>query len=116
MLGSKFETLMKSITENSSYKLNSKGEKLLEEYHKLISDISKVLEPLLENIVHEPKSISKQSAIHIISMINSNEEGNENFELMSRLDIISNGGDSQIQGSTFTFNQDDIILNYLEKI
>ena len=114
--GDRFNRLSNSIQENASYQLNANGAQLIEKYHSIINSIEKALFPLLENITQDPGTIAKQTAVQVISSINSNRQGTEEFELMSRLDTMTNGGKTPIQGDSFTFNQQDNILNYLEKI
>ena len=115
-LGRKFDALSSAISENTSYKLNANGIQLVTQYHSIINEIEKVLLPVLQNITKDPSKIAKQAAIQIVSTINSTKEGNGNFDLMTRLDTLTNGGKTQIQGNAFTFNQNDNILQYLEKI
>ena len=112
--GEKFDNLVNAISENASYKLNANGAQLIQNYHSFISEIEKVLIPILKSITKDPNKMSKQSAVQIVSSINSSKEGNETFNLMTRLDTLTNGGKTTIQGSTFTFNQNDKILQYLE--
>lgn len=113
--GKFFERLTRSIDENTSYRLNANGIELIKKYHSIISEIEKVLTPILQNITKDPIGQSKQAAIQTVSSLNSNRAGNEMFEIMSRLDTLTNGGKTPIQGSSFTFNPQDKILQYLEK-
>ena len=115
-LGQKFDNLSKAISENTSYTLNANGIQLIKSYHNIISEFERVLIPTLKNITKDPNSMAKQAAVQIVSSINSSKAGNESFDLMSRLDTMTNGGKTPIQGSTFTFNENDKILQYLEKI
>jgi hypothetical protein len=115
-LGTKFEALANAINENNSYKLNANGIKIVQQYHNLIKQIESALAPLLGILVKDKEKVCKQTAIQIVSSINSNKEGNETFDVMVRLDTLTNGGKTHIDGGTTTFNQNDIILQYLEKI
>lgn len=114
--GTKFNALATAISENTSYKANANGMQLITNYHAIINEIEKVLAPVLQNITKDPANMAKQGAIQVVSSINSSRAGNENFELMSRLDTLTNGGKTPIQGNAITFNQNDNILRYLEKI
>ena len=112
---SKFDALSNAIQENTSYKLNSNGIKLVQQYHTLIEKLENSIAPVIGILVKDKNKTCKQAAIQIISSINSNKEGNETFDVMIRLDTLTNGGRTPIDGSTITFNQNDIILQYLEK-
>lgn len=113
----KFETLSQSITENTSYRLNEKGRRFLALYINLIKEVAAILKPVLRPYVNDEEVSSKQASIHILSNINANKEANEKLEAMVRLYVMSNGNpDESISGETFTFNPDDKILEYLEKI
>lgn len=110
-----FDRLIRSIDENTSYKLNSNGIEIIKKYHNIIHEIEKSIFPILQHITKDPAVQSKQIAIQIISSLNSNQAGNEEFELMTRLDTLTNGGKTPISGASFTFNPQDKILQYLEK-
>lgn len=114
--GEYFERLSKALHENSSYQLNENGMKLVRIYHTLIFDIERILVPVLTKLTKDPANMAKQAAIQVVSSINSSKAGNEYFDLMSRLDTLTNGGKTPIQGASFTFNEQDKILQYLEKI
>jgi len=120
--GEKFSALsnalseIKGLNENTSYKLNANGSQLVKNYHTLISNLEKAIAPLLQPLVKDVNKVTKETAIQMVSSINSNREGNEIFELMTRLDTLTNGGRTPIQGNAITFNQNDKILKYLEKI
>jgi len=113
-IGENFNRLVSAISENNSYKLNAAGMQLIQQFHGIIANFEKVLTPHLTQITKDPNKIAKQTAIQIISSINSTKEGTEIFDLMSRLDTMTNGGKTPISGATFTFNQNDKILQYLE--
>ncbi len=113
--GERFSKLAASIRENTSYKLSANGQKLIQQYHNIINQIQTSLLPIIQPICRDPEKISKQSAIRIISNINSTKEGNDLFNIMTRLDTLTNGGKTIIQGGTFSFNENDNILQYLEK-
>jgi hypothetical protein len=115
-IGKKFDALSTAISENASYKLNNSGMELINQYHTIISQIEKSVLPILQNITKDPSKIAKQTAIQCVSTINSSREGNETFDLMSRLDTLTNGGKTPIQGNAFTFNQNDKILQYLANV
>lgn len=110
----KFDTLANSITEQSEYRVNTAGQQVLQTYHKLIADVGNTLQPLLEPYVEDPVSIQKELAVMVVSTINSNRQGNDQFEVMTRLDTLTNGGKSTVDPSTFAFNAQDPILQYLE--
>ncbi|MDD4109954.1 MAG: hypothetical protein PHS54_00210 [Clostridia bacterium] len=112
---SKFDALSNAIQENTSYKLNAKGIKMIQQYHDLIEKLETAISPVISILVKDKIKTCKQAAIQIISSINSNKEGNETFDVMARLDTLTNGGKTYIDGSTITFNPNDIILQYLEK-
>lgn len=114
--GTKFNALAMAISENTSYRLNAEGTKLVQQYHSAIAQIESALAPILGMLVKDKNKICKQSAIQIVSTINSSREGSETFDLMTRLDTLTNGGKTPIQGNAITFNQNDNILRYLEKI
>lgn len=114
--GSKFETLVNAISENASYRLNANGIQLIKTYHSIIASLESSITPILQNITRDPIKMSKQAAVQIVSSVNSSKEGNENFDLMARLDTLTNGGKTPISGSSFTFNSNDKILQYLENI
>ena len=113
-IGEKFSSLSATISENTSYKLNTGGAEMVKRYHELIAKLESVAVPLLEPYTKNPTSIAKQAAIQIVSTINSTKEGNRVFDLMARLDTLTNGGKTIIPGNTFVFNQNDEILLYLE--
>lgn len=113
-LGKKFEALANAIKEDNGYKLNANGIEMVKKFHSVISEIERVLLPITKTIAKDPNKIAKQSAIQLVSTINSTKEGSEAFDIMTRLDTMTNGGKTPIQGN-FTFNQDDKILQYLEK-
>lgn len=115
-IGNKFSALSNAISENASYRLNNSGVQLIQKYHTIISQLEKVMLPLLQDITKDPSKIAKQTAIQCVSTINSSKEGNETFDLMSRLDTLTNGGKTPIQGNAFSFNQNDKILQYLENV
>lgn len=113
--GGKFDALSNAISENTSYKLNASGVQLVNNYHAIIGNIEKTLTPILEPITRDPVNIAKQAAIQTVSTINSTKKGSEIFDIMSRLDTLTNGGKTPIQGNSFSFNPNDKILQYLEK-
>ena len=111
-----FERLAnKVISEEVTYSINADGKKLLEKYHKLIRELEEDIEPVVTNFIKDDQSISKEGAIQIIAAINSQHVGTKEFELMSRLDTVTNGGNQSIDSSTFTFNPKDPLLIYLDK-
>jgi hypothetical protein len=113
----KFEILSQSITENTAYKLNKKGRCFLSLYIDLIKEIEDILKPVLKSYVNDVEVSCKQAAIHILSNINANKEANEKLESMIRLYVMVNGNqDDLIAGETYTFNPEDKILEYLEKV
>jgi len=104
----------KVIKEDVTYSVNTAGKALLEKYHKLIREIEEAIDPVVKSYIKDDQSISKEAAIQIIAAINSQQVGTDEFEVMSRLDTLTNGGQS-IDGSAITFNPKDTILNYLDK-
>lgn len=114
--GEKFNELVNTLKENASYKINENGKEAIQQYHELIQYLEIYIKSLVNKIVKDPDKIAKQSAIQIVSMINSAHEGTEYFDIMTRLDTLTNGGKTPIQGNIITFNPGDKILQYLEKI
>jgi hypothetical protein len=113
--GEKFNRLANTLKENTSYRLNGKGEDAIRQYHGLIRELENNFKRVIKDIVKDPDRIAKQTAIQVVSTINSTHEGTEYFDIMTRLDTLTNGGKTPIQGNTITFNSEDKILNYLEK-
>jgi len=114
--GTKFDILASAIQENNSYQLNANGTQLIKKYHSLINSLEQSVLPSLEGITKDPVRVAKEAAIQIVSSINSTQQGSEEFDLMARLDTMTNGGNSQISGDSFTFNEQDKLLHYLDKI
>ena len=114
--GEKFSKLVDTLKENTSYKLNENGKTVIQQYHELIQHLEIYVKSLVNDLVKDPDKIAKQSAIQIVSTINSTHEGTEYFDIMTRLDTLTNGGKTPIQGNIITFNPGDKILQYLEKI
>lgn len=114
--GQKFDALSTALRENTSYRLNKDGMKLVRSYHEVIGKIESVLVPVLTPLSDKASDAAKQAAIQIVSSMNSSKTGNEQFNLMSRLDTLTNGGKTPIQGNVFAFNANDKILQYLENI
>lgn len=111
----KFEQLTKSITEDSPQNLSSKGTDAVIKYHDIINGLAKHIAEYVKPFVKDPEAVGKQAAIQVVSSINSLEQGTEEFEAMARLDVLSNGGKTQIDSTKYTFNPNDKLLNYLEK-
>ena len=114
--GDKFAALSNAISENASYRLNANGVKMVQQYHNVIAQLESAIAPVIGILVKDKNKICKQAAVQIVSSINSTKEGNETFDLMTRLDTLTNGGKTPIQGSAITFNQGDKILQYLENV
>ena len=114
--GIKFDTLANTICENNSYRLNADGVKKVKQYHDLIKNLESIIESEIGHLVKNDSKIYKQVAIQIVSTINANKEGNDDFDVMVRLDTLTNGGRTHIDGGMITFNQKDKILQYLENI
>jgi hypothetical protein len=110
-----FDRLMKKLDESSPLKINKEGEKLLAKYNTLMQNIELELSKLLNEYLLKPDQFKKELAVHIISDINARQLGNEEFKIMSSLYNLTNNGKSIINPSSITFNQNDKILNYLEK-
>jgi hypothetical protein len=117
--GDKFNSLSNAIQglqENTSYRLNANGVEMIKKYHSIINEIEKTIFPIVKNITKDASTVAKQCAIHVVSSINSNDQGTEEFDIMGRLDTLTNGGQTEIAGESFVFNPQDNILNYLEKV
>ena len=111
-----FERLANRVVkEEATYVINNAGRQLLEKYYILISEIERAIEVAVQKYVVDEQSISKEAAIQVVSTINSQQVGTKEFEIMSRLDTLTNGGDQPIDSAKFSFNQQDPILNYLDK-
>ena len=113
MNNSPFKRLSDIISENTEYEINDEGIKLLNSYHKLIKDIERSLNPLLKPFTKDSEKSAMQSAIHIVSLINSQHEGNELMNLAVHLEVLTNGGKSK---TSISFNPEDKILQYLRKV
>lgn len=111
----KFKDLVSKLTESPTYQLNDQGREMVNKFHQLIQQIEESIIPVLEPFVLDPQRFKGEIAIQIVSSINSQEIGTEEFNIMSRLDTLTNGGKSEISGADFGFNQDDPILKYLEQ-
>ena len=109
-----FTQLVEALQETTSYKLNSEGEKLIRQYHDIIQKVENTVIPIVTPYVKDSIQTAKEIAVQIISTINSQQLGTGAYEIMSRLDTLTNGGKSIIDGNSFSFNQNDKILNYLE--
>lgn len=108
--------MSEALQEAADYQLNPAGQALLKQYHDVIQDIEKNLLPVVRPYVKDPINSAKEIAVAIISSINSQQLGSQAYEIMTRLDTLTNGGKSTIKGSDFGFNQNDKILNYLEQV
>jgi hypothetical protein len=111
----KFDRLYRNINEQYTYHLNERGRILLFNYNKLLKDLEAMLENLLIGFIDNISENKKILAVQIISTISAQKLGNKEFNVMLRLDSITNGGKSDINPATFGFNEKDPILNYLEK-
>lgn len=111
----KFQRLCESLNlkEQSVLYVNQEGQKLIQQYRDLISKLDAAVVPIVQPYVSNPQQVAKEAAVQIISSINSKKLGTQNFEVMSRLDTITNGGQSPVDPNTFTFNQNDPILQFL---
>ena len=107
----KFDDLRSIIRESKTFKLNAKGEKLLQTYHKIITDLEGVLKPHIK----DEGSLHNEVAVHIIAMLNSNKMWNEDIEIAARLDIMSSGGKISIDANKYVFNDNDKIKQYIEE-
>ena len=110
----KFDELVSKLQENRKYQLNEQGQEMLNKFHGLIQTIEQNLIPVLTPYVKDPNALNKQIALQIISSINSQQLGTESFELMTRLDTLTNGGKTPVDSTLFTFNPSDSILKYLD--
>jgi len=111
-----FEQLVVKINENQNFRLNQAGIDLIQKYHNLIQQIEKTLIPVLSPYVRDPDTLTGEIAVQIISSINSKQLGSKEFELMTRLDTLTSGGQNEINGASFTFNPQDLILKYIDPI
>ena len=111
-----FDRLFKRINESSPMQLNSDGKELLQKYHALIAELEDQILPIIKDYVIDPDTLKKEVSIQIIATINSRQLGSDEFKLMSRLDTLTSGGKNTIDPNTYTFNQNDKVLNYLEKV
>ena len=114
--GAKFDALSNAIGESTSYQVNAAGTQLIKQYHGIIGALEQAMTPILQPITTRSVDMAKQAAVQIVSSINSSKTGNDMFNLMSRLDTLTNGGRTPIQGNSFAFNQNDNILQYLDKV
>ena len=110
----KFDRLVKKIDENQAYHLNAAGKGLLNKYYHIRTAIEEALVPILTPYVADVEQFKKEISVQIISSINSLQLGNEEYNLMSRLDTLTNGGQTPIDPATYSFNNQDNILQYLE--
>lgn len=109
-----FDAFAQKLEENKTYQLNDAGRQLLQKFHGLVGQIEKGLVPILQPYVTNVDTLKKQIALQIISSINSQQLNNQEYEVMTRLDTLTNGGTKAIDPNLFTFNDNDFILKYLE--
>lgn len=102
------------INENESYVLNNEGRALLQKFYSIKNSIEESIIPVIEPLVKDVAGLKNEIAVQIISTINSQQLGSEEFEIMSRLDTMTSGGKTPIP-QEYTFNPSDPVLNYLEK-
>lgn len=107
---------MSTPSEANGYKLNLKGEKALKQFNDIISKLQDNIVPVIQSYVTDIDKFKKEIAMQIVSTINSNNIATEEFDIMSKLDTLTNGGQSIIDSNRFVFNNDDKILDYLEKV
>jgi SPP1 family predicted phage head-tail adaptor len=96
----KWNELVDLKEQPQTYRLNEEGQKLLQSYHKFV-DYLKIW-------------VKNESVVNLISIISSEEKGTERFELAKRLDVMTNGGKVDIDGTHYTFNKDDPINQFIE--
>jgi len=96
----KWRELVDLKEQPQTYKLNSRGLHILQTYH---------------DFVNQLKSwVKDEAVINLISIISAEEKGTKRFEMAKRLDVMTNGGKIDIDGTHYTFNSDDPIVNFLE--
>lgn len=115
----KFLDLVKKISslkEATGYRLNENGRKAVAGYHELLNDLQAKIKPCIQKYAKNPDSVAKESAVKIVASINADQSGTEDFDLIARLDILTNGGTTEVTGPLSTcIHPDDKILKYLEK-
>ena len=111
-----FDELVKrlNLKENTPLALNSTGQQAIQDYHTFIKQLGDYISQFIKPYVKDPEKVGKMSAVQIVSTINSMQQGTEQFETMSRLDTLTNGGASEIDTDKFVFNPNDNALNYLD--
>ena len=109
-----FTRLTEMLKESSYYTINDNGKKLLQKYYQLVSAIEASVMPVITPYIKDVNKVKKEIAIQIISSINSQELGTEEFEVASRLDTLTSGGKQPIDMSKYVFNKDDKINYYIE--
>ncbi len=97
------------LEDNSGNKdLNTKGNNLLDEYHKFINELQQFLSS-------QSKWIKEDIKVSIISMINTEDKGTEEFKTANRLDSLTNAGQTKIDRGSVAIHKDDNIIDYIEK-
>lgn len=116
MKGEKFDLLSRSIiSEESVYVLNDRGVELMKRYHSIANTLQNGIYELIKHITKNPVQVSKRMAVQFLAEINSREEYTKELEIMIRIYSLTNGGASEINYHNTTFNNNDEILNYLDK-
>ena len=97
------------LEDNSgNSKLNSRGEALLSDYHNFIKELQQFL-------AEQSKWIKEDITVSIISMINTEDKGTEEFKTANRLDSLTNAGQTKIDRGSVAIHKDDDIIDYIEK-
>lgn len=97
------------LEDNSgNSKLNTRGQILLDEYNKFISELQQFIEK-------QSKWIKEDITVDIISLINTGEKGTEEFKTANRLDTLTNAGQTKIDRGTVAIHDNDNIIDYIEK-
>ena len=97
------------LEDNSgNSKLNTRGETLLEDYHKFISELQQFL-------TQQSKWIKEDITVDIISLINTGEKGTDEFKTANRLDSLTNAGQTKIDRGSVAIHDNDGIIDYIEK-
>jgi hypothetical protein len=98
---------------SKGYKLNEQGQEAINEYRNIIQKLEKAVIPVIGPYVTDVETLKKEVALQILSTINSHNIASEKLDIMSRLDTLTNGGQTIIEPNRFIFNRDDKILQYL---
>jgi hypothetical protein len=112
----KFEQLSQALNENISFQLNGRGRALLQSFYELVGNLEKSVIPVIKPYVTDIEKLKKEIALQIISTVNSQKIGTAEFEIATRLDTLTSGGKTPIDGNRFVFNKNDKILQYVDRM